>query len=65
MTMDSGLTAEDVRTIIRAEVGSASKCSASLPHGTLNYIRGPNLYRCSCGNVYRKNGHGGLEEVTS
>jgi len=42
------------------------RCSSVLPHvGRLSFMRGPNLYMCECGQVYRKDGVGGLMEVVS
>jgi len=39
-------------------------CTAERPHpNKLVYLRGPNEYHCECGQVYVKNGAGGLKEV--
>lgn len=64
MVTSGSLSADDVRDIIRLEVGTSTKCDAALPHDELGYMRGPNKYRCRCGNVYEKDGHGGLREVS-
>jgi len=42
---------------------SGRLCNAALPHSDMTYLRGPNQYHCPCGQVYRKDGHGGLVEV--
>lgn len=41
-----------------------SQCTAEMPHDELVYQRGPNIYRCRCGMVYRKALGGALAEVT-
>lgn len=37
------------------------QCSAEFPHANMSYSSG--LYRCPCGQHYRKDGSGGLLEV--
>lgn len=48
----------------KAESGQGSQCTAEMPHDQLVYQRGPNLYHCRCGMVYRKALGGVLAEVT-
>lgn len=44
--------------------GGGTRCSAQRPHvDLLSFFRGPNEYRCQCGQVYVKDGAGGLKEV--
>jgi len=45
--------------------GARARCFAELPHPDLVFQRGPNKYLCPCGQVYEKNGKGGIREVAS
>lgn len=60
---------DEIRRMIRVEMGTfqgteLALCSASNHHqGMLAYQRGPNVYHCRCGQIYKKDGRGGLEEV--
>lgn len=67
-------TLADLNSLIMTSVTDALKsfyppsevqCTAENPHsnGELTFQRGPNLYHCRCGKRYRKDGHGGLQEV--
>jgi len=48
----------------RLNVSSGALCTAERTHpGKLTFIRGVNEYICECGQVYRKDGQGGLQEV--
>ncbi len=40
-----------------------AQCDPLLPHDTMVFQRGPNVYRCACGMLYKKDGKGGLQEV--
>lgn len=55
---------EIIATMIRNEISAQTpvlvRCTAENPHATLTYQRGPNVYRCLCGQIYQKNGRGGL-----
>jgi len=51
--------------VLTARLANApsGQCSADLPHiGKMSFRRGPNTYHCECGQVYHKDGHGGLRE---
>jgi len=64
-TIEPGVTAAEVRQLVRAEMGLAkTQCSPSNPHADMSFQRGANLYRCPCGRTYRKDGQGGLMEVS-
>ncbi len=59
---------EEVRQLVQAgiaaSVAQVPRCSIDNPHDTMVYQRGPNVYHCRCGQNYRKDGQGGLMEVT-
>lgn len=48
----------------RLRVQGGVQCTELRPHDTLVFQRGPNVYVCECAKVYRKDGHGGLMEVS-
>jgi len=72
MTVAEDLAELDLRLTARAEQMEATilarlsgvqggQCTAENHHpGKLAYHRGPNTYHCQCGQVYRKDGKGGL-----
>jgi len=42
----------------------SQRCAPELPHpNRVSFMRGPNLYVCECGQVYEKDGKGGLKEI--
>lgn len=41
--------------------GAGSRCTAQNPHDTLTWDR--RQYTCRCGQIYRKDGYGGLMEA--
>lgn len=57
---DREIIATMIHNAISAQVSPVVRCTAENPHDTLVYQRGPNIYRCRCGEVYQKNGRGGL-----
>jgi len=56
------LAALERRAVPTPAIGG--QCTAALPHADLGFQRGPNLYRCPCGMIYRKDGKGGLENAS-
>ncbi len=50
---------------LRMTAVPSAQCSPAFPHpNRLSYLRGPNRYLCECGQVYEKDGRGGLREVS-
>jgi len=60
---------DEIRAMIREAMGNfqgneITLCSADNHHqGQMAYQRGPNIYHCRCGQIYEKDGRGGLREV--
>jgi len=49
----------------RLSATPGGRCSALRPHpDQLVYMRGPNHYACQCGQIYKKDGSGGLMEAS-
>lgn len=63
-TIEERLEALERRRGSTAAPPVLDQCTADLPHPTMVFQRGPNVYMCPCGKRYRKNGQGGLMEVS-
>lgn len=57
------LRAEIAKQLEGAIRPATIQCNAQLPHDTIVFQRGPNMYLCRCGMKYEKDGRGGLREV--
>lgn len=58
------LEAQMQTVLDRVSVVPGGQCSAERPHpNKLVFMRGPNHYACECGQLYAKDGKGGLQEV--
>jgi len=62
-TADENSFERRLAALERGGAAGGSQCTATMPHDTLSWDR--RRYLCRCGKVYRKDGAGGLMEVSS
>ncbi len=61
----SALRVDMQEMMARFSTGAGVACTPALPHDELVWNKGTQQYLCrKCSNVYRKDGRGGLLEVT-